>query len=93
VAICVSNVHENIMKVVSKKDLKNITVEVNKNGGFTVWVTKKEKVNGKIVAFRHWIIDGSCIKEDGEIKLGNTDAWRINAKFDKNENTIYVTKD
>lgn len=77
---------------VAKKDLKNIEVKVNKNGGFTVWILEKKKVNGKMITCRHWIIDGSSIKEDGEIKLGSPDIWKINAKFDKNENALYVTR-
>lgn len=77
---------------VAKKDLKNIEVKVNENGGFTVWVLEKKKVNGKIINCRHWIIDGSCIKEDGEIRLGSPDIWKINAKFDEAENTLYVTR-
>jgi hypothetical protein len=77
---------------VAKKDLKNIEVEVNKNGGFTVWVLEKKKVNGKMITFKHWIIDGSCIKDDGEIKLGLHDIWKINAKFDEVENALYVTR-
>ena len=77
---------------VSKKDLKNIEVEVNKNGGFTVWVLEKKKVNGKIRTFKHWIIDGSCIKEDGKIRLGSPDIWKINAKFDETKNSLYVTR-
>lgn len=77
---------------VAKKDLKNIEVEVNKNGGFTVWVLEKKKVNGKMKTCRHWIVDGSCIKEDGEIKLGSPDIWKINAKFDEAENALYVTR-
>lgn len=77
---------------VAKKDLKNIEVEVNKNGGFTVWVLEKKKVKGKMITFKHWIIDGSCIKEDGEIKLGSPDIWKINTKFDETENALYVTR-
>lgn len=77
---------------IAKKDLKNIDVEVNKNGGFTVWVLEKKKQKGRTITHRHWIIDGSCIKEDGEIKLGSPDFWKINAKFDETENAIYVTR-
>jgi hypothetical protein len=77
---------------IAKKDLKNIDVKVNEDGGFVVWVTEKKKVNGKMKTYKHWILDGSCIKEDGEIRLGSPDVWKINAKFNKNENTIYVTR-
>jgi hypothetical protein len=77
---------------VAKKDLKKIEVEVNKKGGFTVWVLEKKRVNGKMITFRHWIIEGSCIKDDGEIKLGSSGIWKINVKFDEVENALYVTR-
>lgn len=77
---------------VSQKDLKNIKVEVNKIGGFIVWVLEKKKINGKMVTCKHWIIDGSCIKEDGIVRLGCPHIWKINAKFDEDENAIYVTR-
>ena len=80
------------MITIAKKDLQNIHVKVNENGGFAVWVLEKKKVNGKIKTFKHWIIDGSCIKEDGEIRLGSPDIWKINAKFDEKENALYVTR-
>ena len=77
---------------VAKNDLKNIKVEVNKHGGFTVWVEEDIKENGKIKTCRHWILDASTIKEDGAIRLNSPDIWKINAKFDKTENAIYITK-
>jgi hypothetical protein len=83
---------KNIMKI-AKKDLKNIEVDVNENGGFTVWITEKKKVNGKMKTMKHWIVDGSCIKEDGEIRLGSNDVWKINAKYSEKDNTINVTRD
>lgn len=33
------------MKIVSKKDLKNITIELNKTG-FTIWIKYKVKFKG-----------------------------------------------
>tara|TARA_R110000796_G_scaffold84997_1_gene184818 strand:+ start:493 stop:753 length:261 start_codon:yes stop_codon:yes gene_type:complete len=79
---------------VSKKDLKNITVEVNKDGGFTVWVLEKKKVNGKTIMSRHWIIDGSTIMEDGIVDLGrNNHIHKVNAKYTKKNNSIKITRD
>ena len=66
---------------------------MNKDGGFTVWITEKKKVDGKMKTMKHWIVDGSCIKEDGEIRLGSNYAWKINAKYSGKDNTINVTRD
>lgn len=77
---------------IKKKHLKTIEVEVNKNGGFTVWITEKKLINGQKKSIKHWILDGSCIKEDGEIRLGNYDVNEINAVHRKQTNTIYVVK-
>jgi hypothetical protein len=78
---------------IAKKDLKNIKVETNEQGGFTVWVLERKKINGKMRTIKHWIVDGSNIKNDGEIRLGSPDIWKINAKFDEEENAIFVTRD
>ena len=78
---------------ISKKDLKNIEVELNENGGFTVWVTEVKRIAGKNKVCRHWIVDGSCIKEDGEIRLGNdTRTWKVEAKYDKSSRSLKVVR-
>ena len=75
-----------------KKDLKSIEVEVNENGGFTVWITEKKMVDGKNKNIRHWIVDGSCIKEDGRMRLGRPDLYKLNAEYRKSDNTIDVIR-
>lgn len=77
---------------IKKKHLKSIQVEVGKNGGFTVWIEEKVIVNGEKKKIKHWILDGSNIKEDGEIRLGSPDIYKLNAEYRKANNTIYVTK-
>jgi len=56
------------LKDFDKKDLRDIEITiVKKRGkvvGFTVWVTDENKKR------RHWLVDGSCLKEDGQIILG-----------------------
>ena len=52
------------MKNLSKKDLKNLEVEITRSG-FTLWMGKKGDVK------RRWLIDGSLVKIDAEIRLGN----------------------
>ena len=78
---------------IAKRDLKNIEVKVNKNGGFTVWILEKKKIKGKMKTLKHWIVDGSCIKEDGEIRMGGNDVWKLNAKYSEKDNTLNVTRD
>ena len=78
---------------VSKKDLKNIEVELNEGGGFTVWVTEMKIIAGKNKKCRHWILDGSCIKEDGEIRIGcELNNWKVEAKYDKSSRSIKVVR-
>ena len=76
----------------SKKDLKNIEIEVDEKG-FVIWVIEETKINGKKKPFKHWVLDASCLKEDGEIRLGNPYHWNINAKFDSSENSLFITRD
>lgn len=70
------------MKKITKNDLKNVEVEVTKNGGFVVWITE----NGK----KHWVLDGSRMKEDGEINLGTYDGHKTKAKYNKKKNSIHL---
>ena len=79
---------------VSKKDLKNIEVELNEGGGFTVWVTEMKIIAGNNKKCRHWILDGSCIKEDGEIRIGNKrmGGWKLEAEYDKSSRSIKVVR-
>lgn len=76
----------------SKKILKNLFVEVNNIGGFTLWVLEDSYVDGKKITSKHWVLDGSCVKNHGEINLGNPDFWDINAVFDKKTNSIKIIK-
>lgn len=78
---------------VSKKDLKNIEVELNEGGGFTVWVTEMKIIAGNNKKCRHWILDGSCIKEDGEIRIGSEIRnWKVEAKYDKSSRSLKVVR-
>lgn len=55
-------------KKMSKRTLQSIELEVTKNGGFVLWV-KEAGRNNKV--FKHWLVDASCFREDGEIRLGS----------------------
>jgi len=79
---------------IAKKDLKNIEVEVNEDGGFTVWITEKKKVDGVKRTSRYWLIDGSTLMDDGEISLGhNYHTHKVNARYSKKKNSIKITRD
>jgi len=71
----------------TKKELKTLEIDVTKTG-FTVWI--KELHEGKIR--RHWLLDGSCIKEDGMVRITNPNIWKFNAKYFPVENTIHLIK-
>ena len=71
------------MKIASKKILKKLKVQVNKDGGFTVWLTDNKGSQ------KYWILDGSCVQEDGEVRLNNLKD-DVNAIYDANTNTIKI---
>lgn len=48
----------------AKKDLKRLEITQNTTG-FTIWI--KETTGKKR---RHWLVDASCMKDDGEIRVG-----------------------
>lgn len=56
------------MKSLPKSALKTIEITLTKNG-FTVWITELSTDNKR--KNRHWLLDASLLKEDGEIRLGN----------------------
>lgn len=76
---------------IAEKYLKNIEIEVYENG-FAVLITEKKKLNGKMRTLKHLIIDGSLIKIDGTVSLGDNKYWKINAEYDKEGNQIIVTR-
>ena len=70
------------MKAITKKQLKNIKIEADKNG-FCVWYRDE-------MGMWTWIIDGSLVKEDGEINLGVRGNKDIEGIFDEKENKILL---
>jgi hypothetical protein len=71
---------------ISKRKLKTLDIEVT-DKGFTIWITERMK-RGHIV--KHWLIDGSLVKEHGQIQLGcNNYGWRYEAQYDPEERTIH----
>jgi len=75
----------------AKKDLKNIEIKVTKKG-FTVWVSETNIINGEAKVFRHWLLDGSCLKEDGEIRIGTTEDWNINAVYNDEAKSLSIMR-
>ena len=80
------------MKKATKKDLKSIEVTVNDDGGFTVWVVENKKEKGKNKTIRHWILDGSVIKDEGKIFIGKNDLYAINAEYNEQDRTIDIVR-
>jgi hypothetical protein len=69
----------------SKKFLQDLEIEVSETG-FVLWIT--EVVENKRV--RHWLLDGSEVKEDGIIRLGSK--YNIKASINDNNNSVIITK-
>jgi len=59
--------------------LETLEIDVSETG-FTIWIIE----NGR----RHWIVDGSCIKEDGEIRYSNSGRWNTFAAHTKGKLVI-----
>jgi hypothetical protein len=53
------------MKKIGKRALKTLSIETTEKG-FTVWIT--EKIGN--VEVKHWLLDGSLVKETCRIELG-----------------------
>lgn len=75
----------------TEKDLKNIEITTYESG-FTVWIKEKIKVGNKYRTVKHWVIDGSCLTDDGEIRLGGSTGWKLNAEYDADKKAIYITR-
>lgn len=53
--------------IMSKKDLKKIKIEITEKG-FVLWI----KENSDKSKAEHWLIDASCLREDGKIRISGT---------------------
>lgn len=54
------------MRKLTKKELQSLEIKITESG-FTIWCRSKTK---KGVVVKHWLLDASCLKEDGEIRIG-----------------------
>jgi hypothetical protein len=71
------------MKKMAKKDLKRLEITESADG-FTIWISE---TTGK--KRKHWLVDASCLKDDGEIRIGKIiDGDRFHAIFDKKTESI-----
>lgn len=70
---------------ISKRKLKTLNIEVT-DKGFTVWITERMK-NGHII--KHWLLDGSLVKEHGQIQLGRPlNDYRYQVQYEPEERII-----
>lgn len=77
----------------TKKDLKNLKISVNNNGGFTLWCTETIRTEKGLREVEHWLIDGSMVRKDAEIRLGNPGKlWKVKAVFNKATNSIILKR-
>lgn len=93
------NTHKKVVKIkkrkaskkspISRNYLKDIEIEVNEKG-FVIWVNEKTKTGGKLRMIKHWVVDGSLLKENGIIRFGTPDLYKIEARYDKKQNMITI---
>jgi len=81
-----------IKSVVGRSYLKDLIIEVT-DKGFTVWTHDKVKIKGRgTINQKHWIIDASCVKEDGMIRLGAPDLYKTEARPELENNRIRISR-
>ena len=81
--LVIKNLKIIIMKTMSKKDLKRLEITESPEG-FTIWI---KETGGK--KRRHWLVDASCLKDDGEIRIGNIiNGDKFHAFFDDETKSI-----
>ena len=68
------------------KELEITTTEK----GFTVWVKDRFNRDGKMIEVRHWVIDGSCVKEDFTVRFGIPNMYPTEARIDLEANHVQV---
>jgi hypothetical protein len=69
-------------QIIAKQYLKDIQIEINKTG-FTIWIYDPQS------KCRHWIVDGSVVKTEGVIYLGDiVKEQAFQARYNKRSNTI-----
>lgn len=67
-----------------------LELEIYPKQGFTLWC--KEPVRhyktGRMLSSGHWIVDASCLKDDGLIRSGHCNSWSKRAVYNRNENAF-----
>lgn len=76
----------------SKAELKRLRIGISHEAGFTLWCKETKKIGSRNKLCEHWIMDGSCLKEDSQIQLCNSDIWDIVIKYDKKSNCLKIVK-
>jgi hypothetical protein len=71
------------MKTLSSHQLGKLTIKQSQDG-FTIWIEEETEL-GKI---KHWLIDGSLLKQDSIIRLPNTTQYRFTAKYDNTDDSV-----
>lgn len=70
---------------------KRLEVELTKNG-FVVWIKELVKRSDGRKPVRHWIVDASCLKEDGLMRFGAPDLYPTRIAINEEENNIRVIR-
>ena len=70
----------------TKRDAQSLSITRIGKVGFTLWI---KEPNGGV---EHWLIDGSCVGEDFEIRIGKECNYKFIASYDKKENLIRIKK-
>lgn len=78
-----------VKSVVSRSYLRWLEIDANEEG-FTIWVRERKKIGGKMRMLKHWVIDGSMLKKTGRISMGEPNMYKIEARYDAENNHLVV---
>lgn len=74
---------------VGRSLLKSLEIEAT-DIGFTVWVKERVLIGGKVRITKHWIIDASDLRNDGMVRMGEKNMYKIGARYNDSENCLEV---
>lgn len=74
---------------VGRSFLKSLEIDANEEG-FVIWVKEKKKIGKKLVTSKHWVMDGSMLKKDGFIRMGEKNMYKIEARYNDEGNFIEI---
>ena len=72
--------------------LEQLEIRVTEKG-FTIYTIDKVKgTDGKMRDVKHWVVDASCLREDGMLRFGCADMYPTEARIDLEANNVRISR-